>query len=99
VAQGVTNSFAGIASLILGVCAVAGLGFAAAAIFKFKAHKDNPQSTPLGQPLALLAIAAMLLWIPFLLQSAGQTLTGGAGAGNQSDLQGSVPSWVSGGTP
>jgi len=54
---------------------VMGLGLALAAITKFKAHKDNPQQRA-GPPIALAVIAALLLFLPSILGSSGETLFG-----------------------
>jgi len=54
---------------------VMGLGLALAAITKFKAHKDNPQQIH-GPPIALAVIAALLLFLPSILGSSGETLFG-----------------------
>jgi intracellular multiplication protein IcmD len=77
IAKNITNSISDIAVLIISISILAGLGFGVASAFKFKQHKDNPTQVPLGQPLTLLAIAVMLLWLPYILQQAGATLTGG----------------------
>jgi intracellular multiplication protein IcmD len=34
---------------------------------KFKQHKDNPTQTPIGTPIALVFIAAALLFLPSIL--------------------------------
>jgi len=65
-----------IEQLISRLSYVAGLGFIASAIFKFKQHKDNPNQIHIGQPVALLFIAAALLIIPSIFQSTGTTLFG-----------------------
>lgn len=76
VASNVTASFASLASLITASSYVAGMGFAVAAILKFKAHKDNPTQIPVGTPIALLFIGAALLFMPSIFQTTGQTLFG-----------------------
>lgn len=76
VAQNVTGSMKDVAELITAAAYVAGLGFAVAAILKFKAHKDNPQQIPVGTPIALLFIAAALIFLPSLLGVSGQTVFG-----------------------
>jgi hypothetical protein len=48
-----------------------GLGFALSAILKFKAHKDNPKQTPIGTPIALVFIAAALLFLPSIIGEGG----------------------------
>src|SRR5579862_8883962 len=58
------KSLSNIALLITAGAYVAGLGFAVAAIVKFKAHKDNPTQIPIGMPIALLFVAAALIFVP-----------------------------------
>lgn len=94
VADNISGSLKGISTLIIGIATVAGLGFGVAAIFKFKQHRDNPTQVPLGQPLSLLAIAVFLLWLQFLLQSAGSTVTGkDESATGQGKLE-TAPDWL-----
>lgn len=80
VAQQVTSTFAQFAQLITAASYIAGLGFAVAAILKFKAHKDNPQQITVGTPIALMFVAAALIFLPSMFQVAGQTLFGTAGS-------------------
>ncbi len=91
VANTVTSNLTGVAKLITAASYVAGLGFAVGAILKFKAHKDNPTQITVGVPIALVFIAAALLFLPSLMKSAGKTLftTGGttAGIGGTSDFE------------
>ncbi|MGB6985596.1 MAG: hypothetical protein WBD74_06410 [Candidatus Aquilonibacter sp.] len=67
------SSYGNIASLITSASYVAGFGFALGAILKFKAHKDNPTQIPVGTPIALVFIAAALLFLPTLLPVTGAT--------------------------
>jgi intracellular multiplication protein IcmD len=76
VASKVTATFKDLASLITATSYVAGLGFAIGAILKFKQHKDNPTQIPIGTPVALLFVAASLLFLPSILETAGGTLFG-----------------------
>ena len=46
---------------------------------KFKQHKDNPAQIPIGTPVALVFIAAALLFLPTILNIAGTTMFGGSG--------------------
>jgi intracellular multiplication protein IcmD len=62
------------AQVVTGGAFLAGLGFAFAAILKFKAHKDNPTQIPIGTPIALLFIAVALLFLPSLFKAAGGSL-------------------------
>ena len=95
----VGKSLGAVANFIISIATIAGLGFGVACVFKFKQHKDNPQQVPLGQPLGLLAISVMLLWLPFLLQSLGATLTGGKAKDEKSGINATkdVPDWLKGG--
>lgn len=61
--------------LIMGISYVAGIGFAVAGIIKFKQHKDNPAQVPLGGPIAMIFIAAALIYLPTIIRSTGETLT------------------------
>lgn len=83
VAANLTGTFANIAKLITALSYIAGLGFGIGSILKFKQHKDNPQQIPVGTPIALLFVAAALLFLPSVFQIAGATLglssSGGVG--------------------
>lgn len=76
IAENITGSFQQIGQLILAIAFVAGLGFTMAAIFKFKQHKDNPTQIPLGTPIALLGIGVALIFLPGIIEPAGETLFG-----------------------
>jgi len=76
-ASQVTQSFTSLAKLITAASYLAGLGFAIGAIMKFKAHKDNPTQITVGTPIALVFIAAALLFLPSILDMAGATMFGG----------------------
>ena len=79
VAENVTGNLSGVARLITAGAYVAGLGFGVASVVKFKAHKDNPTQVQIGQPIALLFVAAALIFIPSVYQSSGSTLFGASG--------------------
>ncbi|AHE67898.1 type IV secretion protein IcmD [Legionella oakridgensis] len=78
-ASTITDSFARVGKLITGGSYLAGLAFSIGAIMKFKQHKDNPTQIPIGTPIALVLIAAALLFLPTLLSVTGGTMFG-AGA-------------------
>ena len=86
-AKNVQDNLSPVETLIISLCYIGGVGFAGAAIMKFKQYKDNPQQIQLGQPIALTFIAAALIWLPQLVKTAGSTIFGsstGAGSANQS---------------
>lgn len=80
IATNLTNSFSGIAKLITGGAYLAGAAFAVGAIMKFKQHRDNPTQIPIGAPIALLFIAAALLYLPTVYKSAGKSIFGSGSA-------------------
>lgn len=78
-ASQITGSFTSLTKLITAGSYLAGLGFSIGAIMKFKQHKDNPTQIPIGTPIALVFIAAALLFLPSILAVTGQTMFGTAG--------------------
>lgn len=84
-AESVTGSLRNLAKLITAIAYIAGLGFAVGAILKFKQHKDNPTQIPIGTPVALLFVAAALIFLPMIFGMVGETLFGsGATTGGPS---------------
>lgn len=78
VATNVRSDFGNLTKLITAGSYLAGLGFSIGAVMKFKQHKDNPTQIPIGTPIALVFIAAALLFLPTILTTEGTT-TGSAG--------------------
>lgn len=76
VASQVTGSFGAVAQFMTASFYLLGLGFMGSAIFKFRAHKDNPTQIPVGTPIALTFIGAAFLFTPSLFGTAGMTLFG-----------------------
>ncbi|KTD54059.1 IcmD (DotP) [Legionella sainthelensi] len=75
-ASQITSSFTNLTKLITAGSYLAGLAFSIAAIMKFKQHKDNPTQIPIGTPIALVFIAAGLLFLPSILNVTGTTMFG-----------------------
>lgn len=80
VANNITSSMGSLAQLITAASYVAGMGFAVGAVLKFKAHKDNPTQIPIGTPIALIFIAAALIFLPQIFTVTGGTLFGSGAA-------------------
>lgn len=76
VAETLQGNFTALAKLVTAGAYLAGMGFAMAAILKFKQHKDNPTQIPVGTPIAMLFVAAALLFLPYLLDIAGKSVFG-----------------------
>jgi intracellular multiplication protein IcmD len=77
VADIIMESLGSVEKMIVVLCYIAGLGFAGAGIMKFKQHKDNPSQVPLGAPIAMIFIAAGLIYLPQVVRTTGATLFGG----------------------
>ena len=92
IASNVTGSFSSVVSLMIAVSYLLGVGFAGAAIFKFKQHKDNPTQIPIGTPIALLVIGIMLIFLPGLIGPIGQSIFGSSGGGVDSMAGGATGS-------
>ncbi len=69
-------------NLIISSCYLGGAGFCAGAIFKFKAHKDNPTQVPIGTPIMLLFVGAGLLFLPSVINMMANSF--GLGGSSQS---------------
>ena len=72
----VTEIFPDLMNIIVGSAYIAGLGFAISGMIKLKAVKDNPQQNPVTIPLAYLAIAVLLVFMPSLIAPISDTLFG-----------------------
>ncbi len=75
IADSVTSNTSDVAKLVTSASYVAGLGFSAASVLKFKAHKDNPTQLPVGTAADLVAKAsdASLSSLEKQAESAGVT--------------------------
>lgn len=72
IAESINSSFTNVTKLVTASSYLAGLGFSVAAIAKFKTHKDNPTQIPIGTPIALVSVAAALLYLPDIESAAGK---------------------------
>ena len=87
-ADNVRGTIANVAQLLSAASYVCGIGFALAGMMKFKAHRDNPQQVPLSAPIVLLAIAAGLIFLPSIIDTAGTTIFGSSKSSAGSDGSG-----------
>jgi intracellular multiplication protein IcmD len=78
IATTVTANFSNLAKLITACAYVCGLGFFVGAILKFKQHKDNPTQIPIGTPIAMLFVAASLVFLPTIFNITGNSVFGTA---------------------
>lgn len=90
IATNVTGQLSSMAQLLVYVAYVAGVGFALAGILQFKAHKDNPQQTPLSKAVVLIIVAACLLFLPSVMSAAGGSVFGTSASGGGATFSGTV---------
>lgn len=79
IATNITKNFDALTQLITACSYIAGIGFSVGAIIKFKQHKDNPTQVTIGTPIALVFVAAALLFLPSILNVTSATLFGSSG--------------------
>ncbi len=72
----ITEIFPDLMNVIIGSAYLAGLGFSIAAMIKLKAVKDNPQQNSPTIPLAYIAIAVLLVFMPSIIEPVSDTLFG-----------------------
>lgn len=78
VAASVDNTVSQLATVMVDVALIAGIGFILAAFFKFHQHKQNPQQVQLSQGVSLLLIGCGLTLIPLLIPTASTAILGTA---------------------
>lgn len=67
-AESISESLTNLTKLVTAGSYVAGLAFSIGAVMKFKQHKDNPTGVPIGTPIAMVFIAAALLFLPSVIE-------------------------------
>ena len=85
VADRVSGQLGSFGRLALGAMFLAGIGVAAGAAFKFKAHSENAQQVPLKVPLFWTIVAAILIAIPTFLAVGQSSLFGDANGAQVED--------------
>lgn len=83
VAGNLTTSTNGVVKAVGAISSAAGFIMALIGALKFKAHKDNPQQTPISVPIIYLVVASLLLFLPTLIQTGADTIWGTGGATSQ----------------
>lgn len=74
----VVTSVQDLPNLISIVCYIAGLAFGVFGIFKLKEHVENPGQVKLKDAIIRLAVAGLLLSLPFLLSVMTNTFSDGS---------------------
>ena len=75
-ADNVVAQIDSIATLMIALSYVSGVGFAISAIYKFKQHKDNPTQVPVTNAFAILAVSVLLVFLPGLFKPAARSVFG-----------------------
>jgi intracellular multiplication protein IcmD len=88
VAASVDNTVGQLATVLVDVSLISGIGFIMASFFKFHQHKQNPQQVQMSQGISLLLIGCGLTLIPLLIPTASVSVLGTA-AKNPAKIGGS----------
>jgi intracellular multiplication protein IcmD len=78
VAASVDNTVGQLATVLIDVALISGIGFIMASFFKFHQHKQNPQQVQMSQGISLLLIGCGLTLIPLLIPTASVSVLGTA---------------------
>ncbi len=78
VAASVDNTVGQLATVLVDVSLISGIGFIMASFFKFHQHKQNPQQVQMSQGISLLLIGCGLTLIPLLIPTASVSILGTA---------------------
>jgi intracellular multiplication protein IcmD len=78
VSKSVNSTVAELATVLIDVSLIAGIGFIIAAFFKFHQHKQNPTQVQMSQGVSLLLIGCGLTLIPLLIPTASVSVLGTA---------------------
>ncbi len=78
VAASVDNTVGQLATVLVDVALISGIGFIMASFFKFHQHKQNPQQVQMSQGISLLLIGCGLTLIPLLIPTASVSILGTA---------------------
>src|ERR1700674_3390353 len=76
IARSVDNTVAELATILVDVALISGIGFIMASFFKFHQHKQNPQQVQMSQGISLLLIGCGLTLIPLLIPTASVAVLG-----------------------
>lgn len=74
-----TASFGNIPNILSLISYISGLFLAAAGLFKFKDHVDNPSQNPLSAGVKRFIAGGMFLTLPYMMNALRISLLGGAG--------------------
>jgi uncharacterized membrane-anchored protein len=90
IANNLNTSLSGVVNLVQGVAYTAGFVLGITALFQFKAHKDNPQQTPLSKPIVSIFLSALMLYLPTFIDSGAQSVWGAGANATQATRPGGL---------
>ena len=76
IASTIDGTVGSLATVLIDVALIAGIGFILASFFKFHQHKQNPTQVQMSQGISLLLIGCGLTLIPILIPTASQAILG-----------------------
>lgn len=80
ISKSVDGTVSELATVLVDVCLIAGIGFIMASFFKFHQHKQNPQQVQMSQGISLLLIGCGLTLVPLLIPTASVAIMGSKGS-------------------
>jgi intracellular multiplication protein IcmD len=89
ISKSVDKTVSQLATVLVDICLIAGIGFVTAAFFKFHQHKQNPQQVQMSQGVSLLLIGCGLTLVPLLIPTGSVAVLGSKGA-NTAQVGGSA---------
>lgn len=78
ISSSINDTVAELATVLIDISLIAGIGFIIAAFFKFHQHKQNPTQVQMSQGVSLLLIGCGLTLIPLLIPTASVAVMGTA---------------------
>lgn len=88
IAGSIDDTVGQLATVLVDIALIAGIGFILASFFKFHQHKQNPQQVQMSQGISLLLIGCGLTLIPLLIPTASVAVLGSQ-AGKPAQIGGS----------
>ncbi len=80
VASTVDSTVSSLATVLVDISIISGVGFMMASFFKFHQHRQNPHQVQISQAVSLLIIGCGMILIPLLIPTIGASMLGKQGA-------------------
>lgn len=92
IAENVQSSYSALSKLFTATSYLMGICFFVAGVYGLKTFKDNPTQHQIGKPLMMIAIGALLTFLPSFVGTGGATIFGSSALSTGTSGFNSVPS-------